>query len=54
MMYLIVTCMDQLPIEMHEKFYGELEDKFVWTDPILDNTLFNYSKVTSEFPLEDR
>ena len=52
-MCLIVTCMDQLPIEMHEKFLGELENKFVWTDPILDRLFVNYSKVTPEVPLID-
>ena len=45
-MCLIVTCMDQLPIEMHEKFYEELEDKFD-----LNNIFVNYSKVTLETPL---
>lgn len=45
-MYLIVTCMDQLPIEMHEKFYGELVGKFD-----LNNIFVNYSKVTLEVPL---
>jgi len=43
---MIVTCMDQLPIEMHEKFYGELVDKFD-----LNNIFVNYSKVTLEVPL---
>lgn len=42
-MYLIVTCMDQLPIEMHEKFYGELVGKFD-----LNNIFVNYSKKTLE------